>query len=102
MGLDIMYVHSLTLKIFHCFDKYFCPEQFSVLVCELQNSNDCVATCTAQQTLLFCLTADGRQYGYCVALVTKLFSSVCNKCSLLLMLAYFTRNLTCILFCLAL
>jgi hypothetical protein len=36
------------------------------------------------------------------ALVTKLFSSVCNKCSLLLMLAYFTRNLTCILFCLAL
>jgi hypothetical protein len=31
------------------------------------------------------------------ALVIKLFSSECNKCSLLLMLAYFTRNLTCIL-----
>lgn len=72
MGLDIMYVHSLTLKIFHCFDKYFCPEQFSVLVCELQNSNDCVATCTAQQTLLFCLTADGRQYGYCLCSCDKI------------------------------
>lgn len=74
-----------------------------MLVCELQNSNDCMATCTARQTLccsVLLLMVDSMDTVF--ALVTKLFSSVCSKCSLSLMLAYFTRNLTCILFCLAL